>query len=132
HSPGPVAITVAGLGLAIAVCTSVFSIVNAVAFRPTGVDDPGSLVRVFRKYQNGIGTAWTYPEYAQLRHGSRAMQLEAWQSDAVSFSATPAAEDAPTANIGFVTGGYLAMLNGRLALGRTLMPRDDVIGVAPA
>ena len=37
HSPGVVTVTVAGLGLAIGVSTSVFSIVNSAALRPSGI-----------------------------------------------------------------------------------------------
>ncbi len=37
RSPGVVAVTVLGLGLAIGVSTAVFSLLNAVAFRSTGI-----------------------------------------------------------------------------------------------
>jgi len=46
RSPGVVTVTVLGLGLAIGVSTAVFGLVNAVAFRPTGIVDPASSVRV--------------------------------------------------------------------------------------
>ena len=57
RSPGVVAVTVLGLGLAIGVSTAVFSLLNAVVFRPTGIVDPASAVRVMRAYRNGIGNA---------------------------------------------------------------------------
>ena len=72
RSPGVVAVTVLGLGLAIGVSTAVFSLLNAVAFRPTGIDDPASAVRVMRAYRNGIGNAWRYADYLLLRDGARA------------------------------------------------------------
>jgi hypothetical protein len=53
RSPGVVAVTIVGLGLAIGVGTSVFSLLNAIAFRGTGIDDPATAVRVFRGYRTG-------------------------------------------------------------------------------
>src|SRR5207253_6856366 len=56
RNPGAVAITLAGLALAIAVSTSVFSLLNATLRRGTGVADPRSTVRVMRAVKDGIVT----------------------------------------------------------------------------
>ena len=56
RSPAVVAIAVLGLGLAIGVSASVFSFLNAVTFRPTGIVDPASTARVLRAYADGSGT----------------------------------------------------------------------------
>ena len=58
RSPAVVAIAVLGLGLAIGVSTSVFSFLNAVTFRPTGIVDPASTARVHarvcRRFRNVV------------------------------------------------------------------------------
>ena len=131
RSPAVVAITTIGLGLAIAVCTSVFSLFNAAAVRSTGIVDPASAVHVFRKYENGLGTSWTYPDYLQLRDGARGVKLAASITEATAFASQPGEADPPSATISFVTGEYLGMLNRRVTLGRTLMPADDRPGAPP-
>src|SRR5687767_13402012 len=40
RSPGVIMVAVVGLGLTIGVSTAVFSLLNAIAFRPTGIIDP--------------------------------------------------------------------------------------------
>ena len=61
RNPGAVAITVLGLSLAVAVSTSVFSLLNATVLRTTGVSDPGTTVRVMRAFKDGIATDWSMP-----------------------------------------------------------------------
>jgi predicted permease len=131
RSPGVVTVTVLGLGLAIGVSTAVFSLLNALAFRPTGIVDPASTVRILRKYQNGMGTSWSYAEYVRLRDGAKSTRVEASLRDTTSFSTTAVSQDGDTVNLSFVSGGYLAILNSRVTLGRILAPSDDVVGAPP-
>ena len=131
RSPGVVAVTVLGLGLAIGVSTAVFSLLNAVAFRPTGIDDPASAVRVMRAYRNGIGSSWRYGDYLLLRDGARSARLEASLRGGASISTTPGTDVAETASLLFVSGGYLSALSHRTFLGRPLTAADDVQGAPP-
>jgi predicted permease len=131
RNPTVVAITVAGLGLAIGVSTSVFSVVNAVAFRPVGIHEAGTAVRVFRAYQHGTSTSWPYAEFLRLRDASPLVTLEASMPDSAWFSRTPDAGDSESIGGAFVSGGYLATLSRRPAYGRLLAPEDDVVGAAP-
>jgi predicted permease len=131
RSPGVVMVTVLGLGLTIGVSTAVFSILNAVALRPTGIVDPSSTVRVLRKDQNGMSTSWSYAEYVQLRDGSKRTRVEASLRDGTSLSTTPDGESAAPVSLNFVSGGYLAALSGRVAGGRTLALSDDIVGAPP-
>ena len=131
RSPGVVAVTVLGLGLAIGVSTAVFSLMNAAAFRPTGIDDPASAVRVMRAYRNGIGNAWRYADYLLLRDGARNVRLEASLRDGASISTRPGTDVADTASLLFVSGGYLSALSNRTLLGRALTAADDVQGAPP-
>jgi hypothetical protein len=131
RSPAVVAIVVLGLGLAIGVSTSVFSFLNAVTFRPTGIVDPASTARVMRAYADGSGTSWHYSEYQLLREGAPSVSLDAWFRDDASIAFAPGSETPATTSVMFVTGGYLGNLNNRAARGRLLTPEDDVPGAAP-
>jgi putative ABC transport system permease protein len=131
RSPAVVAIAVLGLGLAIGVGTSVFSLLNAVAFRATGIDDPASTARVMRAYSDGIGTSWRYSEYRLLRDGARTATLDTWFADDASIAFVANAETPSTTSVMFVSGGYLASLNSRSGRGRLLAATDDVPGAAP-
>ena len=131
RSPGVVAIAVGGLGVAIGVSTSVFTFLNAVALRSTGVYEPSSVVQVMRGYPNGIGDAWKYADYLQLRESARTIRLEASVRDGAIVSQAADRDGAQSASLTFVTGGYLSTLNNRLLLGRALIPADDSLGAAP-
>ena len=134
RNPAVVAVTTLGLGLAIAVCTSVFSLLNAVAFQSAGIDDPASTARVFRKYKDGFGTAWSYAEYVQLRDAVPSLGLEALFSEQSTLSTASTAagdQESASATVTFVTAGYLEMLNRRVAHGRTLSGVDAVPGASP-
>ena len=131
RNPGAVAISVAGLAIAIAVSTSVFALLNAAVLRPTGVSDPHSTVRVMRGLKNGISTAWRYSDYLTLREHAR-MPLEATLRDQARFSAVAGPADAgASVSISFSGEGYLRVFGARPLHGRMLQPADDVPG-APA
>ena len=106
RSPAVVAIAVLGLGLAIGVSTSVFSFLNAVTFRPTGIVDPVDCAchaRVCRRFRNVVAV-FGIPAAS----GGRAERiLDAWFRDDVSIGFVPDTETPTTTSVMFVTGGYL-------------------------
>jgi macrolide transport system ATP-binding/permease protein len=133
RTPGAVAITVGGLSLAIAVSTSVFTLLNATMLRATGVSDPGSTVRVMRAVKDGIATSWSYGDYVTLRESAR-MPVEASLSDGARFTttlATPSDDAGERVRMSFVGEGYLRVFGARALYGRILQPVDDSVG-APA
>ena len=134
RNPGSVAVAVAGLALAIAVSTTVFSLLNVTLFRPAGVSDPSSVVRALRATKGGVSTSWVFGEYLDLRDHARGYLVEAVLRDVARFSATPASatdEHARPVSMHFVGGTYHATFGADALLGRVLTPADDVIG-APA
>lgn len=132
RNPGAVAISVAGLALAIAVSTSVFALLNASLLRATGVSDPHSTVRVMRAFKDGTSTTWPYADYLRLRENAR-MPLEASLRDQARFSTVqPALQDGgDRVQVAFVGEGFLRVFGGRPIRGRNLQPQDDMPG-APA
>jgi putative ABC transport system permease protein len=128
RSPASVSITIVGLGLAIGVNTSVFSLINTAVLQSGGIDDPASAVRVMRGYENGMGTSWRYSDYVQLRDLAEGIRLEASVPQRESLALAGSTE---TVSVQFVTGGYLGVLSERPALGRLLTPADDRPGAPP-
>jgi predicted permease len=132
RSPAVVAVTIAGLGLAIGVSTSVFSLINAAVFRPSGVEDPATAVRVSRAHARGLGTDWPYSTFAQLRESATSVTLAAQISDSAAFSERSDGDATESAAVMFVSGTYLEALNRRVTAGRLLTPADDAIGAPGA
>jgi predicted permease len=128
--PGIIGGTAAGLALAIAVCTTVFTIVDTSLLRQYGMDNPHTVVRVQRLFDRGLATQWPYDVFAQLRAQARLARVEASSSDSVSFSWTPDGEGVHEGDLLAVSGGYLQMLGARAAHGRILLPADDLAGAA--
>jgi putative ABC transport system permease protein len=131
RSPGVVSITIGGLGIAIGVSTSVFTLLNAALFRSTGVVEPSSVVQVQRAYRDGVGDAWKYGDYLQLRESARTIGLEASIRGGAVVSRTADRSGADSVSLTFVTGGYLSALNNRVFRGRLLIPADGTPGVSP-
>jgi putative ABC transport system permease protein len=125
-----VGITVVGLGLAIAMCTTVFSILSATILRPYDMDDPSTVVRVHRLFEQGTATSWPYSAFAGLQRSTQ-VALEASLAERVVLGTGPGTPAAPPEPILFVSGGYLPLLGGRPLHGRTLEPSDDRPGAAP-
>lgn len=133
RNPGAVAITVIGLSLAIAVSTSIFTLLNATVLRATGVSDPDTTVRVWRAFKDGTATSWPYADYVTLREHAR-MPIEASLRDRARFSQAPtaAADDSgERVPVTFVGEGYLREFGARPLHGRILQPADDAPGAPP-
>lgn len=133
RNPGAVAITVIGLSLAIAVSTSIFSLLNATLLRATGVSDPDSTVRVWRAFKDGTATTWSYADYVTLRENAR-MPIEASLRDMARFTPSPTApsdDSGERVPLTFVGEGYLREFGARPLHGRVLQPADDVLGAPP-
>lgn len=130
RTPGAVAVTVTGLSLAIAVSTSVFTLLNATILRATGVADPQSSVRVMRGFKNGSATTWPYADYLTLREHAR-MPIEASFRDNARFSAVRTTGEGESVELTFVGEGYLRVFGARTIHGRLLQPSDDISGAPP-
>jgi len=132
--PVLIGVAVAGLGVAIGISTSAFSVVNAVLLRPLGVADPAESVRVMRAFatplESGVSTGWPYSTFVQLRERSVTASVEAYQGEVVSFGDGDLM-DAPRVNVTFVSGSLLSTFGAKAVAGRLLAPADDQAGAPP-
>lgn len=131
RSPGVVTVAVAGLGIAIGVSTSIFSIVNGIAFKPSGIDEPSSVVRIFRGSEGGYSSTWLYSEFEHFRHAPPAVTVEGWLMTLQPFSAPAGPGESRSISAMFVTGGFLPALTRSVTAGRLLTNVDDLPGAPP-
>ncbi|HKG95534.1 MAG TPA: ADOP family duplicated permease [Gemmatimonadaceae bacterium] len=137
RSPAFAAVAVGAIGLAMGVNCALFTLVDAIAWRPLPVADPASLVMLHPVDEHGARhNLFSYPEVSGLG-GARALAgvaAHGWRAVAVApLSGEPrAAPDEPRlASATFVSGSYFPLLGARAALGRTLLATDEGPG-APA
>ena len=114
RSPGFVSVAVITLGLGIGANTTIFSLLNALLFRPPpGIHQPGRLVQVARQQTGRRFDTISYLNYVDLRDGTEAL------SDLVAYYPRTF----------FVGGGAdTELLPGVMVTGNYF----DALGVAPA
>jgi predicted permease len=120
------------LALGIGLNTMVFTLVNAVLFKPVPVPGGGRLVSVMSKdrAQNSRDLTVSYPDFLDLKAGSRLFE---W-FEAVDNSRGIVSEDgsAPQMyHLAKATTGIFSMVQAKPLLGRGFRAGDDAPGAAP-
>jgi len=123
--PGFTAVAVLSLAIGIGANTAIFTLVNAVILQRVPIDAPEEVVNVYLHMSDFRHGTLSYPEYIDLKNGTTevfsdiiAMQYILTQIDRDGGVSMVAAEA--------VTGNYFTTLGIDAALGRTLLPEDDV------
>ncbi|HEX8209906.1 MAG TPA: ABC transporter permease [Longimicrobium sp.] len=119
---------VATLALGIGANTAVFSLTNAVFLRPLPAERPQELVRLLANERGAPGASnpLSYPDYLDV-----AALRGVFAGVAASGRAeVERASGAPTRGQ-LVSGNYFTVLGVRPAVGRALLPSDDVAGAKP-
>ena len=124
RSPGFTSIAVLSLAIGIGFNTALFTIVDAVLFRPLPVERPDRLVDIYTSSRDGDAYATSsYPDYLDLKAKNEVF------SDVLGFSPSLAAvklADGAKFVLGeVVTGNYFQLLGIKPLIGRTLLPEDD-------
>jgi macrolide transport system ATP-binding/permease protein len=129
RSPGFTAVAIASFAIGIGFNTALFTLVDAVLFRPLPVDRPDRLVDVYTSASDGdTYSTSSYPDYLDFKAQNQVFtDVLGWSP---SFAALNAG-DRPRLALGeVVTGNYFALLGIKPALGRLLEPDDDRPGAA--
>jgi predicted permease len=131
RSPGFALVAVASLAIGIGFNTALFTLVDALLFRPLPVDRPDRLVDVFTSGGDGDQYATSsYPDLLDFRAQNQVF------SDMLAYSPSLAAVkliDRSRLAMGeTVTGNYFQLLGVQAIAGRTLLPDDDRPGAPRA
>jgi macrolide transport system ATP-binding/permease protein len=128
--PGFAAVAILMLALGIGANVTIFSWVNAVLLNPLpGTTRSSELVQLSYLYRGDPLPSFSYPDYRDIRDGSRLLQGVAGRDDlAVGIVVDREAERAWTE---VVTANFFEVLGVGAVAGRTLTAADDVPG-APA
>ncbi|HEX4956504.1 MAG TPA: ABC transporter permease [Thermoanaerobaculia bacterium] len=130
QSPGFLATAVASLALGIGLSTTLFTIVDAVLWRPLPVADPERLVSVFSSQKENPG--WDTHSVLDTRDLAAQSTVLTGLAGHSLMMAAVTRDGAPQMAMGeVVTGNYFDLMGVRPRLGRLLSPADDVPGAAP-
>jgi predicted permease len=126
-SPGFTGVAVASLAIGIGFNTALFTIVDALLFKPLPVAAPDRLVDIFTSAPGfGPFSTSSYPDYNDLRAQNEVFEDIAGYSP--MFAALNLDNQSRLAMGEIVTGNYFRVLGVGAALGRTLVPEDDRAG----
>jgi macrolide transport system ATP-binding/permease protein len=117
-SPGFTCAAIATLALGIGANTAIFSLADATLLRPLRVANPDELVT--------FSWSSSYPDYLEYAKGSLAFSGVAAVSGGPRLSVNMGGDGELTSAM-FVSGNMFAVLGVPPALGRTLLPADDVM-----
>lgn len=130
RSPGFTAVAIVILGLGIGANSTIFSLVNTLFLTsPPGIASPERLVRVNRSTEYTRSGSLAYPDYAFYRDNNAVFSGFAAQIGDGGDIAVMVGNGRANAQaeVSLVTGNYFDVLGVAPALGRTLLPADDVV-----
>jgi predicted permease len=122
-------VVVSTLALGVGASTSVFTLIDAMLFRPAPWNEDGRLVWIAstNSRTNRVGPM-SYSEYLEYRDRARTLTgVLAWTGNAVAVGGA----HAELANAGLVSGNYFEVLRLRAQIGRTFAPEEDATGASP-
>lgn len=124
HNPGFSTAAIVTLALGIGANTTMFSLVNAVLFKPPAVEDPAGLVRIYNSTPEGepFGTV-SYPELLDIRALEDVFEGVAGYTLTVAALAEDRRVDSLFGEV--VTGNYFDLLGVRPQIGRAFLPEEN-------
>ncbi len=133
QKPGFAAVALLTLALGTGATTVMFTVINGVLLTPLPYRDPGRLVLVQEQtdYSTILGNLWafTYPNFADCRRESRALEMTAWRFSNGTLSSPGPAENV---NGRQISANLFGVLGIALFRGRTFLPEEDRPGGVPA
>src|SRR5262245_42716584 len=122
-NPGFAAAAVVTLALGIGANTAIFSICNAVLFRPLPYADPSRIVTLWERMRDGKLSTVAPANFVDWRNGSRSFSGMA-AINSPSFILGGQGEAARLAGAG-VSSSFFSLLGVRFTLGRNFLPEED-------
>ncbi len=124
RSPGFALIAIASLAVGIGINTTLFTLVDAVLFRPLPVERPDRLVDVYSTRRSGDEFVTTsYPDYLDLKtHNDVFSDMIAYS---LALDGINLADRSRLALGEVVSGNYFQVLGIKPVVGRVLTPDDD-------
>jgi macrolide transport system ATP-binding/permease protein len=128
RTPGLTAFVVITLALGIGMTSGVFSMVDALIFRPYPVPHPGSVVTLVSTTHDSSFDDFSYREYLDIRDKTKSYNGVIANADmeAVGFSAEPAATPQVKGGM-MVSGNYFHVLGVEPRLGRGFRKDEDQV-----
>jgi predicted permease len=132
RSPGFTAIAVLSLALGIGANAAIFSLADALLFRPLAVTDPGSVMALTLDTPGGDLGNFSYPDYRDLRSTTKSFDgVAAFQISTFSLARTK--NEVPQMRAGLeVSDNFFSVLGVQPTLGRSFLPEESARGGAPA
>jgi predicted permease len=132
RSPGFTAIAVLSLALGIGANAAIFSLADALLFRPLAVTDPGSVMALNLDTPGGDLGNFSYPDYRDLRSSTKSFDgIAAFQIS--TFSLARSKNEVPQMRAGLeVSDNFFSVLGIQSTLGRSFLPEETVKGGPPA
>ena len=126
RSPGFTAIAVLSLALGIGANAAIFSLADALLFRPLPVTDPGSVMALSLDTPGGDLGNFSYPDYRDLRSSAKSLDgLTAFQL--ATFSLARSKDEVPQMRAGLeVSDNFFSVLGVQPTLGRSFLPEESV------
>ena len=124
RTPGFTTIAALTLALGIGANTTIFSVVNALLFRPmAGITRPDELVLIGRTQAGQGFDTFSYPDYLDYRNQATRLTGVGAYFGAPAHLSTGGASDRVRAAV--VSANYFQVLGVTAAAGRMLLPEDD-------
>jgi predicted permease len=132
RSPGFTSIAVLSLALGIGANAAIFSLADALLFRPLPVAHPGSVMALNLDTPGGDLGNFSYPDYRDLRSSAKSFDgIAAFQL--ATFSLARSKDEVPQMRAGLeVSDNFFSVLGVQPALGRSFLPQESARGGSPA
>jgi predicted permease len=122
-TPGLTALVLLTLALGIGANTSIFSLVDAVLFRPLPLGEPERVVRLFDIHEHF--SSWSYPLYLDYRDQARGFSALAAYGDGVPMHLSRDGHPPERVTGSAVTGNFFEAMGIQPEVGRLLAASDD-------